>query len=111
MLKVDPAGRVHVYVSVTDTTDVTLDVLRSHDLEIEIVNDEFRIVQGWIPVEQLEVLAGEPGVLKIRPPSYGMTNAGSITAQGGDAAPALRDVLAGSLDGLRGRETAMWGEE
>jgi hypothetical protein len=82
MLKIDPAGRVQVYVSVPDTTDATLDVLRSHDFEIEIVNDDFRILQGWIPVEQLEALAGELGVLKIRPPSYGTTDTGPIDSQG-----------------------------
>ena len=81
-LRVDPAGRVHVYVSVTDTTDATLDVLHRHDLEIEIVDDDFRVAQGWIPVDHLEALAGEPVVLKIRPPSYGTTNAGPVTTQG-----------------------------
>ena len=81
-LKVDPAGRVHVYVSVTDTTDATLDVLHRNGLDIEIINDDFRIIQGWIPVDHLEALAGEPGVLKIRPPSYGTTNTGPVTTQG-----------------------------
>lgn len=50
-LKVDTTGRVQVYVSVTDTTEQTLGTLRQHGFDIEIVNQEFAIVQGWIPVE------------------------------------------------------------
>src|SRR5262245_15002394 len=82
MLKVDPGGRVQGYVSVIDTSEATLAILRQYDLEIEIVNDDFRIVQGWIPVRQLEALADEPAVTQIRPPSYGSRNAGTVVSQG-----------------------------
>src|SRR5262249_55005338 len=54
LLKVDDAARVQVYVYVTDTTEQTLDILRRHELDIEIVNQALAIVQGWIPVEDLE---------------------------------------------------------
>ena len=81
-LKVDHAGRVQVYVSVSDTTEQALDALRRHGLDIEVVNQDFGVVQGWIPVENLEALAGEPTVLKIRPPSYGTTDTGPINSQG-----------------------------
>src|SRR5262249_3968260 len=37
---------------------------------------------GWIPVENLEALASESVVVKIRPPSYGTHNVGSATSQG-----------------------------
>lgn len=73
MLKVDRAGRVQVDVSVSDTTESTLSVLRRHGLDVEIVNADLGIVQGWIAVDALEDLAQEPVVTKIRPPSYGRT--------------------------------------
>lgn len=85
-LKVDNAGRVQVYVLVTDTTARTLAILRQHDLDIEIVNQDSATVQGWIPVEYLEGLAGEAVVVKIRPPRYGMPRTGSVNTQG-DAIP------------------------
>src|SRR5262245_45600735 len=47
-LKVDSAGRVQVYVSVTDTSGRTLDVLHRHGLNVEVVNSDFSIVQGWV---------------------------------------------------------------
>jgi len=89
-LKVDKTGRVQVDVSVTDTSEASLDLLRAHGLDIEIVNREFVMVQGWIPVEKLEDLAGEAVVKRIRPPSYGrsrkgatrQTRIGSVNSQG-----------------------------
>ena len=74
LLQVDGAGRVQVYVSVSDTTESTLAVLRRHGLDLEIVNADLGIVQGWLPVDALEGLAQEPVVTRIRPPSYGRTN-------------------------------------
>src|SRR5215831_14290850 len=76
-LKVDDAARVQVYVYVTDTTEQTLGVLHRHGLDIEIVNQDLAIVQGWLPLENLEALASENVVVKIRPPSYGTHHVGS----------------------------------
>ncbi|MGH7332153.1 MAG: S8 family peptidase [Candidatus Rokuibacteriota bacterium] len=89
-LKVDEAGRVQVDVAVTDASEPSLDALRAHGLDIEIVNREFMIIQGWVPVEKLEALAGEGVVKRIRPPSYGrsrkgaarQTRTGSVNSQG-----------------------------
>src|SRR5262245_57861689 len=81
-VRIDPAGRVQVYVTVVDTTERTLDVLRRHGLLIEIVNAEPALVQGRLPIAELEPLAAEPVVLKIRPPSYASPNVGPITTQG-----------------------------
>ncbi len=81
-LKVDNAGRVQVYVFVTDTGEQALGVLRQHGLDIEIVNQDFKIVQGWVPVENLESLAGETVVTKIRPPSYGRSRTGMVNTEG-----------------------------
>ncbi len=89
-LKVDKAGRVQVDIAVSDTSEGGLDTLRAHGLDIEIVNREFLRVQGWVPVEKLEDLAGEAVVKRIRPPSYGrsrkgaarQTRIGSVNSQG-----------------------------
>ena len=81
-LKVNSAGRVQVYVWVTDTSEQALDTLRRHDFDIEVVNKDFGIVQGWIPVENIEALATEPVVVKVRPPSYGTHDTGPVDSQG-----------------------------
>jgi len=81
-VRMDNAGRVQVYVTVADTSERTLETLRRHGLVIEVVNVELGIVQGLLPVAQLEALAAEPVVLKIRPPSYATPNVGPVTTQG-----------------------------
>src|SRR5262245_7768224 len=81
-LRVDYAGRVHVNVTVADTSGPTLAQLRRHGLDIEIVNADFRVIGGWIPVESLERLASETVVEKIRPPSYASTRTGAVNSQG-----------------------------
>lgn len=81
-LKVDDAGRVHVYVYVADTTEATLTTARRHDLDIELVNADFEMLQGWIPVEHLEPLAAEAAVLRVRLPGYGRPRVGSVTSEG-----------------------------
>jgi subtilisin family serine protease len=82
LLRIDDAGRVEVYVWAADTTPATLASLTAHDLDVEVVNAELGIVQGWIPVESLESLAAEPAVTKIRPPSYATPRTGSVTSEG-----------------------------
>jgi hypothetical protein len=81
-LKMDSAGRVQIYVWVKDTSERALDTLRRHGFDIEVVNKEFGIVQGWIPVENIEALAAEPVVVKVRPPSYGTHDTGPVDSQG-----------------------------
>jgi hypothetical protein len=81
-LKVNSAGRVQIYVWVTDTSEQALDALRRHGFDIEVVNKDFGIVQGWIPVENIEALAAEPVVVKVRPPSYGTHDTGPVDSQG-----------------------------
>ena len=82
ILKVNSAGRVQIYVHVNDTSEQALDTLRRHGLDIEVVNADFGIVQGWIPVANLNALAAEPVVVKVRPPSYATHNTGPVTSQG-----------------------------
>jgi subtilisin family serine protease len=81
-LKVDDGGRVQVYVSVADVTDSTVNLLRQHGLDVEIVEPNSAVVQGWLPVDSLASLASEPRVVKIRPPSYATPRTGSVTSQG-----------------------------
>jgi hypothetical protein len=60
-LKVDRGGRVQIYVSVTDTTEQAVASLHRYGLDVEIVNKEFGIVQGWIPVWSLATAATRRG--------------------------------------------------
>jgi subtilisin family serine protease len=82
MLRVDGTGRIQVYVFVTEASEQTLDSLRRHGLDVEIVNSDFAVIQGWVPVTNLEALAAEPVVLNIRPPSYARAGRGPVVTEG-----------------------------
>ncbi len=49
------------------------------------------VIQAWVPIDVLETIADLPEVLYIRPPDYGVPNAGSETTEG-DAVLGLDDV-------------------
>jgi subtilisin family serine protease len=104
-LRVDDMARVQVYVEVAQVDAATLAVLRGHGLDIERANPDLRLVQGWIPVDSLEALAGEPGVVRVRLPSYGTPRTGSATSSGDavhrcDAARAMGFTGAGVKVGV-----------
>jgi subtilisin family serine protease len=104
-VRVDGAGRVQVYVAVADTAEPALEALRRRGLTVEVVNHELGLVQGAIPIGALDALAGEPVVLKIRPPSYGINDTGPVTTEGDailrcDQARALGITGAGAIVGV-----------
>ena len=56
LLKVDQHARIQVYIELTSVTDAVLTILRQHSVEIELVNEQKKLVQGWLPCGQLEPL-------------------------------------------------------
>lgn len=82
LLRIDDTGRVQVYVFVTEVSESALDSLRHHGFDVEIINVDVAVVQGWIPVMNLEALAAEPVVRKIRPPSYARAGRGAVVTEG-----------------------------
>ena len=81
-LKVDASGRVQVVIALTDTSPATLEALNRRGLAMQLVNRQLGTVQGWVAVEDLETLAGESAVRKIRPPNYARSRTGSIDSIG-----------------------------
>src|SRR5262245_10323023 len=82
VVRVGDAARVHVHVPVTAASEAGLAALRGHGLDVEMVNHQFGIVEGWIPAAILEALAAEPVVVIVRPPSYATRRVGSVDSQG-----------------------------
>src|SRR3990172_13230809 len=82
LVKVDESARVQVYIDLTVIDDEVMETLRGLSVEIEIVDEELRIVQGWLPFDHVEALANDEFVRRIRPPAYGVPQTGSITTEG-----------------------------
>src|SRR5262245_22109717 len=57
VVRVDDAARVHVDVTVTATSETALAALRGHGLDVEVVDHQFGIVEGWIPAANIDALA------------------------------------------------------
>ena len=55
---------------------------QTREIEIEIVNSDLKIVQAWLPYDQIEAVAGLDFVTRIRPPDYSTFQTGSVTSQG-----------------------------
>lgn len=91
LIKIDDNGNVQVYLYCNEVSDSNLEELLSIGLIVEEVNEDLKIIQGWLPYENLEEAAEAGFVVKVTPPSYAHTRAGSLTTQG-DAVLGSDDV-------------------
>jgi len=99
----DDAGRVQVFVDVFADAPLVADALRGGGMEVQRVSDAYGIVQGMLPVSQLEAVAALPGVRMVRPPERPQRAAGSVQSEG-DAildADALRTAYGVNGAGVR----------
>jgi subtilisin family serine protease len=81
-------GRVRVIVKVTGTASAHTAALAATGLEIEIVNDRFGLVQGWIAEGAVPALADLEIVRSIDPAWPAEHSAGSVTSEGDGASRA-----------------------
>jgi subtilisin family serine protease len=98
IIKVDSSGNIQVYIYVTEVNDANLEQLKTLEVEIEITNAKYKIVQGWVPFDKMEEVANLSFVVKISPPSYGQTKTGSVNTEG-DAILGSDDVRELGIDG------------
>ncbi|MGB3727759.1 MAG: hypothetical protein WBA70_00735, partial [Thermodesulfobacteriota bacterium] len=91
LVKVDDKGNVEVFLYCNEVSNENLEELQSLGLIIEDMNDEHKIVHGWMPYENLEEAAKIGFVVKVAPPDYAHTRVGSVTTQG-DAVLGSDDV-------------------
>ena len=82
LVRIDPDGRIQVYVYLASLGEAELDVLRSLDVEVEVINKDPAIVQGLAPFDRIEEIAASPFVQRVTQPSYGRPRAGSKTTEG-----------------------------
>lgn len=75
-------GFVQVYVHCNRVNEDDLLVLESLGLKTELVNENLRIVQGWISQDNLEELENLEFIKNVTPPVYGYTKIGDATSEG-----------------------------
>lgn len=95
VVKIDDTGNVEVFLYCNEVSDENLTKLQSLGLIIEDMNDEHKIVQGWMPYENLEEAAELGFIVKVTPPDYAHTRTGAINSQGDEVLQSddVRNIL------------------
>ena len=81
LVKVNDQGNIQTYIYVDSFQPGNMDLLKSHEVIVEIVNENLKIIQGWIPFNRIYDVAQLPFVTSITRPSYGITQ-GKLDALG-----------------------------
>jgi subtilisin family serine protease len=77
-------GRIQIYIYIHQSCS-TADILRklkAAGVEVQIANEEFRVVQGWADPAQLDDVAALSCTSRIALPAYGVPQIGSVTSEG-----------------------------
>jgi len=91
LVKLDESGNVQTYIHVSEVNEENLSQLEALGVGVEIANEKYKIVQGWVPFDKLEEVASLGFVIKVTPPIYGKTRTGSVNTEG-DAVLGSDDV-------------------
>ena len=81
-VKINEAGFVQVYLHLSHISDEVISVLLENEFNLEIVNNDLNIVQGWVSQSKIFDLSDLDFVSKITPPSYGITEQGDVITEG-----------------------------
>jgi subtilisin family serine protease len=82
LVKVDGDGSIHAYIRVDTFGSAERAQLEARGVRIEIVNEDYGIIQAWVPLDKIEEVADISFVKRVAPPSYATTMAGSVTTEG-----------------------------
>jgi subtilisin family serine protease len=98
LVRVDEDGKIQVYLYVQAFGSAERAQLKAYGVNIEVVNEDYGIVQAWVPFDKVGSVAQLSFVKRIEPPSYATTMAGSETTEG-DAVLRAVDLRALGVDG------------
>ena len=82
LLRLDDGGFVQVYADIQGDASAAAPALQALGMHIEIISDEYSLVQGRLPLSAVEAAAALPEVRYIRPPAYGEVDTGSVNSEG-----------------------------
>jgi hypothetical protein len=72
LVQVSDQGNVQTYIYVSDFRSDNIELLKSYEVIVEIVNEQLKVIQGWIPFNRIYDVAQLPFITRITPPSYGI---------------------------------------
>lgn len=83
--KVNGKGQIQVYVRTIEDPNAQVSPLKESGLQVELAASEMKVVQGWMPAEEIETLAALDFVARVELPDYARRRTGSVNSEG-DAA-------------------------
>lgn len=99
LLRVGSDGLVQCYVVLSELTDANEQSLREQGMRVELADLDMKIVQGWIPPDELLAISQLPFVLQITPPDYGVIRCAGNACTQGDAIHKAPEVRTLGYDG------------
>jgi hypothetical protein len=82
LVKVDEQSNIHTYINIYTFGSAERAQLESLGVRIEIVNEDYGIIQAWVPIDKIEEVAEISFVKRLTTPSYATTMVGSVTTEG-----------------------------
>ena len=82
LIRLDAEGNIQTYIYTQGTIEEAREALEALGARIEIVNEEWGIVQAWLPFDAVDRVAELELVKRIETPDYGFTRAGEVTTEG-----------------------------
>ena len=82
VLKIDEDGNIQTYIYVTEAGQPQITDLQGREVQVELVNSDLNIVQGWVPFDRVEEIAELEFVQRVQTPGYAYTHTGSVTTEG-----------------------------
>ena len=70
-VKIDEQGNLHCYIYLTDASDENIEKIKAHNVKIDLVNQEQKIVQAWMPFFKCHEIAKLSFVKQIKEAAYG----------------------------------------
>jgi subtilisin family serine protease len=99
MLHIDDEGSIEVKLAVKTMANEQLEQLREMGMDIRLTLPKYRIIEGSLPYDQVEAVAGLDFVVNVGTPGYAITNTGDVTSAGDTV---LRAAEARSAFGVNG---------
>jgi hypothetical protein len=76
LVHVNNAGEIQVYVIFTEFRPEYAARLEAMGLRIELTLPDYRLIQGWVPANTIDLIAGLDFVAEVKPPGYPVPRGG-----------------------------------
>jgi hypothetical protein len=77
LVRVNDEASIQAYIRVHTFANEERAQLEAYEVDIEIVNEQLGMIQGWIPFDKIYEVAQLPFVQRITPPSYATPRVGT----------------------------------